>query len=222
MKSWEHKKECVSDLEAAENIGKRDLSKRDRVLVEEERVKRIGKLAQAEKELGDANDRCAEAERMLADGETYFARSEIINFCRSRRYTLNPLNTANALAGLTRVGWRRSMDLCQKEEPVSANKGRIQIFNSILRMVRSCTRKSELLKHAERWLKQAPTIKAEDYGVSELRDNWFYLLWAIKDTLKAKVRSRDLPFAITQEYWKRKENGTDVERFLAAGERIVV
>ena len=222
MSAWEHKEKCRRALEAAENVANRELSEHDRILVEEAKAKRAGELAQADKELASATSKHADAENLLADGETYFARREVIDFCQSRRYMLNPLNTANALAGLPRVGWRRSIALCQDQKPVSANRGTIQIFNSILRIVRSCVRKSQLVKHAERWLKHGPVVASESYGVSALRDDWFYLRWAIKTTLEAKVRSHDLPFAITQEYWKRKENASPVERLLAQDESIIV
>ena len=220
--AWEHKETCRRSLEAAENVAKRELSEHDRILVEEAKAKRAGELAQADAELASATNKHADAEKLLADGETYFARKEVIDFCRSRRYMLNPLNTANAIAGLPRVGWRRSIEMCQKDAPTGANGGSIQVFNSILRIVRSCVRRSQLVKHAEHWLKHAPVVASESYGVSALRDDWFYLLWAIKSTLEANVRSRDLQFAIAQEYWKRKENASPVERLLAEDERIIV
>ncbi len=222
MSAWEHKEKCRRALEAAENVANRDLSERDRILVEEAKAKRAGELAQADKELASATNKHADAEKLLADGETYFARKEVIDFCRSGRYMLNPLNTANALAGLPRVGWRRSIALCQSQQPLGANGGTIQIFNSILRTVRSCVRRSQLVKHAEHWLKHAPVVPSESYGVSALRDNWFYLRWAIRSTLEAKVRTRDLSFSIAQEYWKRKENASPVERLLAQDESIII
>ena len=213
--AWEHKETCRRSLEAAENVAKRELSEHDRILVEEAKVKRSGELA-------SAISKHAEVEKLLADGETYFGQREVVDFCRSRRYMLNPLNSANALAGLPRVGWRRSIAMCQKDAPKGANGGSIQVFNSILRIVRSCVRRSQLVKHAEHWLKHAPVVVSESYGVSALRDDWFYLRWSIKSTLEANVRSRDLQFAIAQEYWKRKENASPVERLLAEDERIIV
>jgi hypothetical protein len=222
MSAMEHKEKCRRALEAAENVANRILSEHDRILVEEAKAKRAGELAQADKELTSAASKHADAEKLLADGETYFARKEVINFCRSRRYMLNLINTANALAGLPRVGSRRSIALCQNQKPAGANGGTIQIFNSILRIVRSSVRKSQLVKHAENWLKHSPFVASEAYGVSALCDDWFYLRWAIKTAVEAKVRSRDLPFAITQEYWKRKENASPVERLLAQDESIIV
>jgi hypothetical protein len=222
MSAWEYKEICRRALEAAENVANRKLSEHDRILVEEAKTKRARDLAQADKELASATSKHADAEKLLADGETYFARREVIDFCQSRRYMLNPPNTANALAGLPRVGWRRSIALCQNHKPVRANGGTIQIFNSILRIVRSSVRKSQLVRHAEHWLKHGSVVASESYGVSALREDWFYLRWAIKTTLEAKVPSRDLPFVITQEYWKRKENASPVERLLAQDDSIIV
>ena len=98
----------------------------------------------------------------------------------------------------------------------------MQIFDAIRRIVQSCTRKSELIKHAERWLKHPVGISSKSYGVSELRKDWFYLRWSIKTVLEAGSRTRDLPYAIAREYWDRKAKATNVDRLLEEGERIVV
>ncbi len=222
LAAWNAVQRWQLDLEAATNLGNRELTEHERVLVEGAKAKRTAQLDHAKEELAAVSKKQKDAELRLQEGETYFARKEFANFCRSRRYTLNPLNTANALAGLPKLGWRRSIERCQERKPTSANGGSIQILNSIRRIVRTCTRKSEMVKHAEHSLRHAPIVKSEAYGVSELRKDWFYLQWAIRTALEAKVRTRDLPFAITQEYWKRKDTVSAVDRFLAEGESIVV
>ena len=83
----------------------------------------------------------------------------------------------------------------------------MQEFNAIERIVRSGTRKSELVKHAERYLRAQ--AKSKSYAISELRKNWYYLQKAIQTVVEARTRSRDLPYAITKEYWRRKNSATD-------------
>jgi hypothetical protein len=222
MSAWAHIEKCRGAFEAAENVGKRALSDDDRILVEEAKAKRANELAKAAKELALAERKQDEAQKLLEAGETYFARKEVIDFCRSRRYMLTPINTANALAGLPWIGWRRSIALCQNEKPLGANGGRIQVFNSIQRIVRSCVRRSQLAEHAELWLRRDTVVASEAYGVSELRNDWSYFRRAIKNVLEAKVRSRDLHFTVAQEYWKRKENASPVERLLAEDDRVIV
>jgi hypothetical protein len=53
-------------------------------------------------------------EQTLKDGYTYFARAEVARFCKSARYRLSPLSTANALAGLPFIGWRQSVKRCSR------------------------------------------------------------------------------------------------------------
>jgi hypothetical protein len=158
-------------------------------------------------------------ERLLQDGEAYFARAEFVRFLRSHRYRLTPLNVANALAGLPYIGWRQSAKRCRKHEARGANGGAMQIFNTIRRIVQSCTRKSELIKHAERWLKAHSGTKS--FGVLELRKDFYYLRWSIKTVLETGSRRRELPYAIAREYWKRKSTPSNVDLLFAEEESIV-
>jgi len=222
LKASDYMRECRESLEVAQRASNSQLSEREKIVVEEETKRRTDKFLRAEKEYEALNRQQAELEQTLQDGEAYFARAEFVYFCRSRRYRLTPVNTANALAGLPFMGWRQSARRCKKREPVSANGGSMQIFGAIRLIVRSCTRKSELIKHAERWLRHPVGISSKSYGVSELRKDWFYLRWSIKTVLEVGSRTRDLPYAIAREYWDRKTKATNVDRLLEEGERILV
>ena len=95
----------------------------------------------------------------------------------------------------------------------------MEVFETIRRIVNSCTRRSELIKHAERWLRSQRRTRA--YGVSDLQTHWYYLRLSIKASLEAGVRSRDLPFAIAREYWQRKSHPSNPDVLFAEEERIV-
>ncbi len=97
----------------------------------------------------------------------------------------------------------------------------MQIFATIQRIVQSGTRRSDLIKQAEQWLRERSDAKS--YGVSELQKDWFYLRWSIKTVLEAnpRVPTRDLPSAITKEYWKRKSQPSNIDLLFAEEERIV-
>jgi hypothetical protein len=222
LKASDYMQTCRESLEVAQRASNGQLSEREKVMVEQETKCRADKFAQAEKEYEALNRQHAEMEQALQDGEAYFARAEFVGFCRSQRYRLTAVNTANALAGLPLMGWRQSAKRCKAREPSGSNGGAMQIFDAIRRIVQSCTRKSELIKHAECWLKRPVGISSKSYGVSELRKDWFYLRWSIKTVLEAGSRTRDLPYAIAREYWDRKAKATNVDRLLEEGERIVV
>ncbi len=220
MEAWQYREECRESLEVAKRALNPQLSEGERIVVEEQITLRAKKFTQAEEELTAATRRQADTEQSLQDGEAYFARREFVDFCRSHRYRLTPVHTANALAGLPFMGWRQSVKRCRPHEPVGANGGAIQIFEAIRRIVRSCSRKSELIKHAERWLKHPVGISSKSYGVSELRQKWFYLRWSIKTALEAGTRTRELPYAIAREYDHRKNHPSNVDLLFEEEERI--
>jgi len=222
LKASDYVQKCRESLEVAQRASNGQLSEREKVVVEEETKRRAEKLSQAEKEYEALNQQHAEMQQALQDGEAYFARAEFVGFCRSHRYRITPVNTANALAGLPFMGWRQSAKRCKARAPSGANGGSMQIFGAIRLIVQSSTRKSELIKHAERWLRHPLGISPKSFGVTELRKDWFYLRWSIKTVLEAGARTSDLPYAIAKEYWNRKTNASNVDRLLEEGERILV
>jgi hypothetical protein len=216
----ERLEKCRQDLELADRALSLQLSERDKAAVEERRARRAEKFDRAEAEHNVAASREAKIEQQLREFETYFARTEFARFCKSKRYRLTPLNAANAIAGLPLMGWRQSVQRCMKSEAVGANGGAIQVFNTIKRIIDSCTRKSQLAKHAERWLKTQKAAKS--LGVSELRKEFYYLQSAIKTVLETKPqpRRRELPYAIAREYREHKNHASDVDKLFAEDEAL--
>jgi hypothetical protein len=217
---WERRENCRQNLALAERALTLQLSERDKTAVEERREKRAEQFARAEAEHNVAASREAKMDQQLREAETYFARAEFARFCRSRRYRLTPLSVSNAIAGLPVMGWRQSVQRCMKSEAVGANGGAIQVFNTIKRIIDSCTRKSQLAKHAAQWLKTQKPSKS--LGVAELRKEFYYLQSAIKTVLenKPQPRRRDLPYAIAKEYRERKNHASDVDKLFAQDEAL--
>jgi hypothetical protein len=209
---------CRTALETAQRALSPDLSETDRATVEEQIAKRTQKLAKAEAELESAQARDHDAQELIEKSETYFARAEFAQFCRSKRYRLTPLNVANALAGLPYVGCRQSILRCQRQTPSGANGGAIQEFSAIEKIIRSGTRRSELIRHAEQWLKS--TQNSKSHVVSELRKNWYYLEKAIQAALEARIRTDDLPFEITKDYRRRKSQPSNIDILFAEEEAL--
>ena len=216
--AWEYREKCRESLEVAERAFSPQLSENDKGVVEEQRAKRAEKFARAEAEYKAAKSREEKLDQLVKEGEAYFARSEFVRFCRSKRYQLKPLNTANALAGLPFIGWRQSVQRCVKQKAQGANGGAIQVFDTIRRIVESCTRKSLLTKHAEQWLRAQRGSKS--YGVSELRKEFYYLRSAIETVLKTSPRRRELPSAIAREYRERKNHPSNIDLLFAEDEAL--
>jgi hypothetical protein len=208
-------------LETAERALSPDLSEADKAKVQDQIARRKEKLQSAEAKHALAASRQKQVQERLQDAEAIFARSEFVRFCRSNRYELKPLNLANALAGLPFIGWRQSAIRCTKHPASGSNGMSMQIFDTIRKIADSCTRRSELIQHAEGWLREKRNIKS--LGAKELQKKFYYLRWAMKAVLEAETRvtSRELPYAITREYWKRVTHPSNVDSLFEEEERIV-
>jgi hypothetical protein len=210
------------ELDTADRALSDQLSDNDKAAVLDQISRRGQKLSDAKTEFERLKKQQREVEDLLLDGEASFARDECARFCVSSRYRLTPLNMANALAGLPYIGWRQSIARCKKHPSSRAEGQSFQIFKTIERIVRSCVRRSDLVGHAEKYLRDKKTKKS--LGASELRKKWYYLRWSIKTVLDAdpRVSTRNLPFAITREYWKRTMQRSNLHTLFEEGERIVI
>lgn len=216
------REKCRESLETAQRAMSDNLSERDKAAVADQIAKRAQRLSDAKTEYDALDKLQVEVQRLVHDGEASFARNEFVKFIESNRYRLTPLNLANALAGLPFIGWRQSVNRCQKH-PCTRPEGKsIQIFKTIERIVKSCVRRADLGKHAELWLKNRRTKKSD--GASALREKWYYLSWSIKTVLESdpRIPTRNLPFAITREYWNRIRLPSNVDRLFEEEERIVI
>ncbi len=216
----ETRRRLKESLETAQRALKPGLSDNDKPKVEDQISRRTQKLAEAESEYASVEKQQQQTERLLLDGEAYFSRAEFVRFCISNRYRLTPLNIANALAGLPYICWRQSAIRCKKTRAPGADGQSFQIFKAIERIVRSCTRRADLIRHAEQWLKGQKN--KDSLGIPELKKKWYYLRWSIKTVLEMnpRVRSSELHFAITREYWKRIKSASDLDRLFEEEERI--
>ena len=211
-----------NELDTAKRALSDQLSDGDKAAVLDQISRRGQKLSDAKTEYDSLEKQQREVQERLLDGEASFARDEFARFCRSYRYRLEPINFANALAGLPHIGWRQSATRCKKHPSTHGHGQSIQIFKTIERIVRSCVRRSDLAGHAEKYLRDKTTKKS--LGATVLRNKWYYLRWSIKTVLDAdpRVPTRNLPFAITREYWKRIKQPSNVDVLFEEGERLVI
>jgi hypothetical protein len=209
----------VESFERAMRIDATQLSKGEQIVVDDEIRKRVAVAAHAGKEFLALQDKQKTLETLLKDGEAYFARTELIRFCRSGRYRLKPLNIANALAGLPFIGWRQSAKRCKKWKSTGEKGISYQVFEIIRRIVASNTRRLELVRDAELWLRNRRS--SESAGVLDLQKNWYYLRRSIQTELDKGTSRRNLPSAISKEYWRRKSSPSPVDLVFAEDEIIV-
>lgn len=211
--------QCRDVLERFMVIPAQQLSPAEQGVIRDAIYERARKLAHAGEECIVLRDQEKEMEGLIKDGEAYFARNELFDFCLSKRYRLTPLNLANALAGLPFMGWRRSADRCRKwkEDPGGLS---FEIFRILLRIVRANVRRSDLMRDADEFL-EAKRSTGNKFALADLREHRYYLRRSIAAVLEQGTKRADLAAAISREYWKRKSNPSAVDRAFAGEERIV-
>jgi len=189
--------------------------RRDRKPVRKELVKRRKEAQQVTEEYRKLSERERGLLAQLKLSEASFARREVFQFLKSKRYELNPVNLANAAAGLPFMGWRQSMRRCSKERCISANGLYYQVFKSIRYLTLSSSRKTKevLIEH---FRKNIPLLPRR-YGLAktELMEKWFFLDRAIRITCRVKPHTKSLAFEITKNYLKQMQTQSHIDILLA-------
>jgi hypothetical protein len=187
--------------------------------VRKKRRKEIWKAAQQYRTL-DNTDRRLKA--MLSDLEASFARQELIRFLKSKRYSLRPLNLANATAGLPYMGWRQSMRRCAKAPCVIATGRMYQIFKAIRYLTSNANKKTEngLVITFEDSIPSLPS--RYQLPKTELTEKWFYLERALRQAYRTKIHPKALSFEITKQYFKQLQSQSQVDMVLAEQAKITL
>lgn len=194
------------------------VSEEEREQIERVRNRRCRDFVRADAEYETLNRQRLDLEQKLPDGQAYFARAEMVKFCRSRRYTLKPLDTANALAGLPFIGWRHSVNRCSKWQ-CDEGSHRYQIFQSIRRILNSRPSQTDLIRHVQENLRPKHTF--ESLAIAELRKNWHFLREALERVLDGSEVSREQRlFKATSEYFRLSLNPGPEVALIAESEAL--
>jgi hypothetical protein len=206
----------------------------------------------AEKELTAAENEEKDVETKLADQEAGFAQRELLKFIRSRKYAYNPLNLANAMAGLrchtfnamrVYAGCWQSYARCSKLECAiwpNYQFQRFEIIRSIWNRRHQYAQLSpvelfrlEILKltriaklQTERFSLRITLAERKKIVNGFVRDNFIdefrNLRLAIEDGLQCNHVER-IPFLILAHFTKSLgQPNNAVERVLVAAERLEI
>jgi hypothetical protein len=140
-----------------------------------------------------------ELNNLLWDQFAYITQNELLSFIRSRRYSLNPVSLANAMAGLPNMGWRRSFKRCLnlKERP-SLGFGYRSV--QLIDRVRKNSSKRNLVTALEAELCRQPK---GSFAAQDMKKNWYYLRRAIEESVQQKMHPGAIPFRIIAEYRRK-------------------
>jgi hypothetical protein len=194
--------------------------RRERKLVRKEFAKLWKAERQASEEYKRLNERDDYLLKQLKLSEATFARREIFRFIKSKRYELNPLNLANAAAGLPFMAWRQSMRRCSRQRSISANGMHYQDFQAIRYLVLNAKIKTvqDLVQHFKTRIPDLPTR----YRLPrmDLAEKWLFLERALRGAFRTNIRRQALPFEITARYFRQMTTQTYTDILLAERARI--
>jgi hypothetical protein len=159
-------------------------------------------------------------ENELLDMEAAYSQDELLMFITKAKYALNPLNLANAMAGLPNaidvpfLGAWQSHARCSKldcSEPYSFHYELFETIQSIWE--RSKSSSSPLFEFFALEVKALPktvvtthptmgTNRVDNYVRAKLCENWWYLQRAIERSLQAKDDPRPMHFIIASNFDK--------------------
>jgi hypothetical protein len=208
-------------LEHARAALSQEASRRERKLVRKEYAKRWKEGRQTAEECKKLNSRDNALRAQLKLAEASFTRREVFRFIKSKRYELNPLNLANAVAGLPFMAWRQSLLRCAKEESLSANGTQYVVFKAIRYLVSTVKRNSiqEFVNHFHAGVPQLPSRYR--LARSDLSEKWLFLERALREVYRARIHPRALPFEITKRYFRQMRAQTHADTLLAERAKLM-
>jgi hypothetical protein len=191
------------------------LTRRQRKAMRKEFVDRWKKAQHANRKCQQLNKSEDSLVRQRKLSEASFARREVFRFLESKRYELNPLNLANATAGLPFMGWRQSMRRCSTEDSRAANGTHYQVFKAIRYLISTAKMKTArgLIRHFRNSIPQLPSRYR--LARTEIAEQWFFLDRAIRESYRTKVHPREVPFEITRRYFRQRSCRTHIDTLLS-------
>lgn len=198
--------ELERSLTQAENAFKA-LSKNERPTLRDELDRRAEVLRKNQESILTKRRECVELETEIRDGETRIYLSELLDFLRSGRRALNPMNLANALAGLPDMRWRQSDTRCSK---MNEDHYPLHPYSVFLAVEYLCKRASAISAQSvvdsfQTALSKLPARDKRDF----LCEHWRDFRLAIEEVCKAKPDADCFPHALTSVFLRNVNRQKD-------------
>jgi hypothetical protein len=195
------REELVRSCIDAENALKQ-VSEQDSEDIQAECNHRRERLLQLEENLRRTESTSKELDKKVLDQETYWYCSQLLDFlCGKKKYAMEALNLANALAGLPHMGWRESFARCSKMPRCSPfAQLPYQVFEVVSRIWRR--RPKDLQGPPTEFFRvQILKLPKKDGGIRALVARaWRDLRLAIEQCWKEQHSEESMPCAITSAF----------------------
>jgi hypothetical protein len=158
--------------------------------------------------------------RKVLDQESYFCRSELLDFLQSRRYAVKPRPLGNALAGLAYMRWRQSHSRCSPMPYSSEAHLWYRTWDAIRKIWKR--NGTEFVGAPIEFFRTSILKIPKKRSVRQfLCKNWRDLRLAIEESWDPQYPSEGIPFKLTARFVQsvnRPKNS--VEAVLAAQEKL--
>jgi len=140
--------------------------------------------------------------------EAWFARNEVVNFVRSRRYIRNRVNFAKAMAGLPQYSWIHSFRKCPEIEydplyPATLNYQLFELLETIVKKVSRRTMKNIGMTLRDELLKRDP----KDLVRVHFGPSWRYIQEGIVSCTGLRFRRHELAYVLMAKIQANLEHG---------------
>ena len=214
----EDQNRACAEAEAATKQSK--VKERPVVLAEFERRRDV--LDRIEKELKSTQKERDALEKAVRDQEAFWYCSQLLDFLQSRRRAVDPLNLANALAGLPEMRWRQSLTRCAKMPNDSLPRFPYAVFQVIAKIWSQ--RKLPFREGPVEFLRSRLLALPKEYQYTreQLWDAWRDLRLAIESCAKLRFSDPQYPFSLTRVFLGNlQRQKSQVDRILDAQERLI-
>jgi hypothetical protein len=202
------------------NRALRDARRARRRIVQREQEKARKEVLEVEQQSRSLTDRETDLRERRRNLEASFARREILRFVKSKRYELNPVSLANAVANLPYSGWRRSMTR-NKRVPSKIGDGITSRIFKAIRFLTALASKQSANTVVENFRAAIPSLPSRHSAAKvELAKNWYFLESAIRQSYKTEKSPNALHFAIAELYFKHVRGANQVDKVVAPHRKI--
>jgi hypothetical protein len=151
--------------------------------------------------------------------DAFIAQSEFLDFLRSKRYAFNPLNIANAIAGLPLITWRQSVTRCQKHASTHPYALNMQMFRRVTEALANPSRSAD--RAVEQMKAHLLRINPKrDASITQLRADFYYLRLATQAVYESRPPKSSLPYRLFAEFLRRTTSRSQFDLVMEEEERL--
>ncbi len=189
-------------------------------LIETECVDRYIHLIRMQKKLRSLEEQANVVDVQLRDMEATFSQTELLKCLTSKRYAVEPLSIANALAGLPIMGCRQSHYRCSAMPYESESHLSYRLLCSINEIWRK--RPTKPLDHPIDFFKEGVLDLEHSSARDCLMKNWHDFKLAVEESWNpGSYFGDELPFVITRTFVSLvSESKAPAQRIIAAKDEL--